>query len=788
MLKNYLTIAVRNLLRHKGYTLINIAGLTVGITCCLLIFLFVQHELNYDRHNTRADRIYRVVVGEDQVVTPTAVAPVFKRAFPEVEQTTRLYDVGSFRPVVIRYGDEVYQEHRFAYADSTVFDVFTLPFIAGNPHQSLVEPNSIVLSRSAAQKYFHDEDPLGKVLTIGSDQTFRVTGVMEDIPTASHFRFDFLASFSTLHWANEEIWDSANFGTYVLLRESGDAVDLEEKIAAYLQSIREKQPGLLSNDYQLSLQPLTRIHLYVGRRITYVYLFSAIALFILLIACINYLNLATARAGRRSKEVGVRKLLGANRPQLARQFLAESALTTTAAIVVGFAVASLLLPYFNALSGKQLTLNLLHQPLLAPGLLALGGTVTLLAGSYPAFFLSSFQPADVLKSTFLATSGGRFFRRSLVTFQFAVSICLIATTCIVYLQLQYVRSRDLGFSQDQVVILPIGDQQTQEHLATLKDAFLQHPHILHASAVNSTPGYQRGGYGLIAEGLELPEGEFFPIRGVPADKDVVETLGLNLVAGQGFPKTDSYAPDNGTYAYLINEATARALGWTPEQAIGKKMGVSPGRMGEVVGVIEDYHYASLHETIEPLTLFIGGEWDSYEYLLVKIAPEDIPGTLDFLRKTWRERVPYRPFDFTFLDEQFNALYRDDQRTGEIIAVFSALAIFIAGLGLFGLATFAADSRTKEIGVRKVLGASVPSIVMLLSREFIVLILIGLAAAVPLAYIGMNRWLENFAYRIDMPWEVFPLAGLAALFVALLTVSYQAIQAALADPVKSLRYE
>ena len=788
MLKNYLKIAVRTLLRHKGYSFINVAGLAMGLTCCLLILLFVQDEVSYDRYHANADRIYRVATvmsGQELVVSPTIAAPAFKREIPLVEEAARLYDVGSFRPVVVRYGDRVFQESEFMYADSTVFDVFTLPLLAGDPRTALTRPNTVVLARSTARKYFAEENPLGKVLLI-AEREFEVTGVMADSPDQSHLTFNILGSFASTRWAAQEQWYPANFLTYLTIRKGSDVGDLRARIDAFMAGVRRTEPGSLSDDYGFRLQSLTDIHLYHGGRITYVYLFSAIALFIIILACINYVNLATARAMRRAREVGVRKVLGAQRGQLARQFYLESFTLVGGALVLAFFLMWVFLPTFNAISSKALTLDLVGNPFLPVSMIVLGVVVGLLAGSYPALLLSSFRSAHVLKPSLSPKSTGRTFRYGLVALQFAVSGGLIAATCVVYFQLDYVRSRPLGFDKEQIVVLPIADPQLQANLATVKQAVLQHPDVLSASAVNSIPGYQRGGYSLIAEGLDLPEGEYFPIRGIPADADVVETLNLELIAGRGFPKSEAYTPDSVSYRYLVNEATLRKLGWTPEEAVGRRMGVSGGRMGELVGVVKDYHYASMHEAVEPLALFI--EPDSYEYLMVKVTPVNVPATMDFLRSTWARHAPHRPFEYTFLDQQVDALYRADEQAGQIFTAFAVLAVLIACLGLYGLVAFSAEQRTKEIGIRKVLGATVWDVVQLLTRSFLRPVAIGLVLAVPVAYMGMSSWLENFAYRIDIGPAVFLLAGGLVLTIAVVTVSHQAVKAAVADPGKILRYE
>lgn len=783
MLQNYWKIAVRNLLRHKGYAFINVFGLAVGIACCLLIGLYVRDELRYDRFHEQADRIYRVSVGDDQFVTPTIVAPLFKRTFPAVEDATRLYDVGAFRPTVIQRGNELFQEAGFMYADSTVFDVFTLPFVEGSPADALVRPNTLVLTASAASRFFGTANPVGQTLLVDGGNAFEVTGVIEDLPAQSHVDFAVLASFSTTNWASREIWDSANFYTYVLLREGQSGAAFARQVADYVDKVRDEVG--LPEEYALKLQPLTDIHLYVEGAIRYVYVFGVLALLVLLVACVNYMNLATARSARRAREVGVRKVSGAGRGQLMAQFYGESALLTLLALLLGLGLAIGLVPTFNALSGKALSAAAFSHPFVWLSLLGIGVIVSVVAGSYPALLLSSFRPAQVLKGGAATSRGAGRLRKLLVVFQFAASIVLIVGTMVVYQQLDYVRTTDLGFDKERVVVLPIGDRQLRQDYPTLKAALEQQAGVQSVAAVNSYPGYQRGGYALEAEGLQMPEGEFFGIRGMQADEDVVATLGLTLIAGDGFPQSDSYTLEQG-YVYLINETTVRRLGWTPEEAIGKRFNLLGNRQGEVVGVVKDFNHSSLHDTIDPLALFI--EPSNYEYLLVRTAPGDVAGALRGIEQAWRQYVTHRPFEYQFLDQAFDALYRAEVQLGQVFGVFALLAILIACLGLFGLAAFAAEQRTKEIGVRKVLGATVAGIALLLSRDFARLVGVAFVLAVPVAYFAMNAWLSDFTYRTSLGVGTFLLAGVLTLLVAVLTVSYQSARAALVDPVKALRYE
>jgi putative ABC transport system permease protein len=788
MLKHYLRVTLRSLRFSKGYAALNVVGLAVGLACALVIGLYVRGELAFDRFHANAARIARVTLETPDgnvVVTPTVLGPMLEREFPEVEETVRLYALGGFRPLIVRSDAATGQEAGFVYADSSAFDVFTFPLVAGDARTALTRPNTVVLTETAARRYFPGGAALGRPLQV-NEETYEVTGVMRDLPPASHLAFDFLASFASTHWAQEEQWGSANFLTYVLFRDAAAAdafgPKLDERVA------QAQQAGDLPPMLGLALEPLRTIHLDVEGRRRYVVLFAAIAALILLVACVNYMNLATARAVRRAKEVGVRKVTGAFRGQLVAQFYAEAALLTAFSLALAAGLAALLLPALRAATGAPLALDA-SDPLVPLGLLAVGVVVTLVAGSYPALLLSSFRPVQVLKGQARSGRGATRLRQGLVVFQFAVSVFLLAGTAVVHRQLRYLQTKDLGFRGEQVVALPVGDRPTQEALPALKRALLALPGVEAASAINSVPGEQRGGYSLTAEGLEVPADTYVPIGGVPADADVVEALGLELVAGAGFPPAahlETYAPDDGHYYYLVNEATLRATGWSAEEAVGKRMSVSgDGRWGTLVGVIRDYHFLPLHEEIRPLALFVEGETNE---LLVRLAPGDVAGALAAVEATWRRLVPHRPFAYRFLDEAFAAAYASERQLGALFGGFALLAVLIACLGLFGLAAYAAERRTKEIGVRKVLGATARDVVLLLSREYAVLVLVGALVAAPFAYLAVTRWLEGFAYRVPVGPGLFLAAGAAALLLALATVAGQALRAAASDPVKALRYE
>ena len=797
MLKNYLRVALRNLLKNKIYSFINITGLAVGMACCILILFFVRDELSYDNFHQKAERMYRATMeatygGQhfEIAVTPSIVAPMLQREFPEVENTVRLYNATKFGPVVVRAGDKQLQEKRFYYADSTLFNIFTFPMIYGDPQTALVRPNTIVLTQSTARKYFGDENPLGRSININNTWDFEITGVMQDIPHNAHLQFDLAASYTTLrqNWAVNETWESANLFTYFLLKENQSIAMMEEKLPALIDRSLGEGFKAAGNSINVNFMPVQRIHLYsqlegeTNSDIVYVYIFSIIAILILLIACVNYMNLATARSARRAQEVGLRKVLGAFRKQLAGQFFGESALVTFLALVFAIVLVHLVLPFFNLLSGKQLVINYLEMPLLIPALLGFCILVSLIAGSYPALFLSAFQPIKVLKAG-TSSRVRSSFRNKLVVFQFVVSIALIISTVVISNQLDFFRNKKLGFDKEQVLILNINDKALRQDYPALKKELLQHSGVVSVSATSGYPGNVLGGYTMSAQGLA--EMDFPSVVGLTVDGDFVETAGIELIAGKGLPKT--YNPEQG-YFYLINEAALKRIGWQKDEAIGRWVNLHGGRRGELVGITKNFHFASLHSAIEPLAMFLSPKSYDYDYLLVKLNTSDIRHTVNLIEQTWEKMVFHRPFEYTFVDQEFEALYRSEDRLSQIFILFTGLAVLIACLGLLGLISFTAEQRTKEIGIRKVLGASVSSIVVLLSKDFLKLVFISIFIAVPIAYLAMQQWLQEFAYRIDIGISTLVFSGILALLIALLTVSYQSIKAALSNPAKSIRYE
>ncbi|WP_224998672.1 ABC transporter permease [Cesiribacter sp. SM1] len=811
MLKNYVKIAFRSLWRSKAFSAINIFGLAIGIACCLVIMLFVEHELSYDRFHEKADRIVRVVfrgsvqgeqMNEAHVMPPVAQALV--QDYPEVEQATRLRPMGTPK---ILYGDKVFSKSSFAFADSNFFKVFTLPLLKGDPATALGQPNALVISQSTARNYFGDEDPIGRVLQLKDwKEQFTISGVMADIPANSHFRFDMLASMATFPDARNPSWMVSEFYTYLLLPEGYDYKQLEAKlpqvVEKYMGPQLQQSMGIslaqfreAGNDLGLFLQPLSAIYLHSdlltslepGGDIRYVYIFAAVAAFMLLIACINFMNLSTAGASKRAREVGVRKVLGSGKGQLVGQFLTESVLLSLLALLLGLLMVELALPVFNELSGKSLGLRLMERPLLIPGLLLFGLFVGVLAGSYPAFFLSSFKPVSVLKGSASSAAGapgkGSWSLRSgLVVFQFCISIVLIIGTTVVYQQLQYIQNKKLGYEKDQVLVLPetwlLGGQAE-----VFRQQLLQDPRVQYVS----TSGYLPAGPSYNNNFMVYPDDDVsqqVKTLRYEVDDQYIPALGLELVAGRNF--SSLYGSDS--TAIILNETAATAFGWGKE-ALGQTLTTSTndGRKHHfrVIGVVGDFHFKSLHERISPLVMVLGKNNGS---VIAKVKTDRVGELIAAVRQKWEALAPAEPFEYSFLDDRFNQTYASEQKAGQILGIFAGLTIFVACLGLFGLATFTAEQRTREIGIRKVLGADVASIVTLLSKDFLKLVLLAAVIAFPIAWLAMQQWLEDFAYRIDLSLWVFIVAGIVAAVVAFLTISYQAVKAATSNPIHNLRNE
>lgn len=788
MYKNYLKVALRNMRRHFGYTLINVGGFAVGMACCILIGLYVADELSYDRFHNKYDRIYRI---SQQVETPDGsriekdipapIGPAARNEVPEVLNTVRFGGNG----YMFEYGGDRYQENNIFFADSSVFDIFSFDLLQGDPNTALTQPYSLVLTEEVARKYFGDGDPLGQTLVADGKHVFTITGILAEIPRTSHLHFDMLMSMSTGEALFDWLFNEWNFGgvyTYALLPREHDVSAVEAKLSnLYNQHLSEQ--GQDGKPKQLLLEPLGEIHLSQASLRPTLYLFSVIAIFVLVIAGVNFTNLSTVRSTERVREIGVRKALGAERKQLHKQFLVETVLLSLFALILALGLSLISFPFFETISGKDFDIRLVEFAKYLPLLLLCAVVVGILAGVYPALILSRFKPIKALRGLARTSSQGSTLRKSLVGFQFVVSIVLIAATAIVYSQLDYVRDKDLGFDQKQTLVLDFGgDADVQERIETIKEELKQHHAISGITASGNVPGDYFAVVPTTIEGVNHMDEEV-RMAAYSVDYDFLSLYGLKLVAGRPF--SPDFQTDL-TEALLLNQEAVSLLGYaSPEEALGKPY-VLGRRRGHIIGVVENFHFESLHHTVQPLTLQLAP--GNTGYFSLRIETEDIQNTLVELAATWQALVPGRPFQYSFLDEAFDADYLAEEALGTLFGVFSGLAILIACLGLFGLMTFTATRRRKEIGVRKVLGASVMSIVVLLSSNFLKPIAAAFLIATPLTYLAMQKWLDGFAYSVDIGLGVFLLAGGLVLLIAILTVSYQSIRTALANPVKSLRYE
>jgi len=773
---SYLIIAIRQLRRQFGYHLITITGLSVSIAVCLMIAMYVQHEMSYDRHFPQSESIYRIQLNEEIIMTPVAMAPRIERELPTVEAVTRVFRVGMFSPVAVRVGDNLFQEPDFIFADSTIFRLFGIELTSGNTNEALNRPQTVVLSAERAKRYFGDEDALGKTIRTDSGLDYEVTGVLKPLPSTSHFKLDVIASFVTTTWATRDWWSSANFDTYVRTAPGIDAASLQRDIDAMMDRVRAE-----TQVWERTIpvvMPLTDIRLRFEGARTYIRVFTAIGVLLLLIACINYMNLATARATRRAKEVGIRKSNGATFGDLVTQFYVEASVICGISILAGLLMVELSTPLFVQVSGIEFSGGIWHRPWLVGFSVMLAIVVTIVSGGYPAFVLSRFDPVQVLKGTMPSHVGGVRFRQLLVVAQFTVSIMLTVASVAVYQQLHYMKGKNLGFDASDILTIPIGDANVRQSWPTLKQAISMHSGVLSVTAMNSLPGFQLGTYGLIADGLDVPDGGFIQIQGVAADPDVVATLGHRLLAGSAYTNMDSYS-------YVVNESTVKVMGYSPEDAIGRRMGVSSGRMGVVTGVVSDFHYLSLREPIGPLAYFPEPD---FNYLLVKLVPGDPGDAIAHIQAQWNDIVPHRPFDHRYLHDALETLYATENRLGKLFGVFTVLALFVGCIGLFGLASFSASQRTKEIGVRKVLGARIPDIMIMLSREYVFLVAIAVIIASLPSYWLVQEWLTQFTYRMEFGYSVFGLATIIALSLAILAVSSQSMKAAMANPADILRTE
>lgn len=805
MLKNYFKVVLRNIARNKLYSFLNITGLAIGAACCILILLYVQDELSYDRFHENADRIYRVnsdfTIKDRHMKTATTAhvqGPMLKDEYPEVINYVRFNGYGS--PRVIRSGDKKFTEEKFLWVDHSVFDVFSFKLLKGNPKEALVKPDTVVITEAMAIKYFGSENPVGKKLRIHNDTYYTVTGVVENFPKNSYFQPDFMASFSTLKLKPSgnvagDLVSNMDYYTYLLVREGTDRKNLEKKLAGFVDKYLAAVLKALGGEAKFVLQPLTGVYLHSDRKfelertgdISYIYLFSGIGLFILLLAILNFMNLSTARSANRAKEVGLRKVVGAGRLQLIRQFLGESLLLTFFALMVALILVYILLPTFNSISGKELSTGYFSNPYLLLGLLGLFLFAGLLGGSYPAFFLSAFRPVAVLQGKFKKGAKGSILRIVLVSLQFTVSIVLLIGIFIINKQLNFVHNKKLGYDKDHVIALRVRNEDTQKKIEVIKNELLRYPDISHVSASSSLP---LGRNSFTAHHVAgKPKDELIMLYTQNIDEDFFETYKIEMVQGRNFSK--NYATDS-KESIIINEAAAKKLGWI-DNALGKElelfMSMDSLKKYKIVGVVKDYHFQSLHEKIEPLVLYNAHPFGGNFYRLsIRCKPENIQETLSFVQSKWREFDSKYPFEYVFLDDRYEALYRAEEQLAQLFGYFTILAIIIGCLGLFGLSTFSAEQRTKEIGIRKVVGATIPGVVLLLVREFTTWVFLAVLIAWPVGYLIMNQWLKNFAYRTTMGIDTFLLSAFLALLIAVLTVTYQAVKTALANPVDALRCE
>ena len=810
MFNNYIKTSIRNLLKHKGYSFINIVGLAIGLASALLILLFVQDELSYDKFHEKSEQIYRVYlngkIASDELVVAVSCAPMgatMVKDYPEVLSSTRLFTFGG--DPVVRFEEKNLVVEKYYYTDSTFFDVFSVNFLRGAPVNALNRANTVVITNEMAEIFFGKEDPLGKSIKVGNDQTdFEITGVVEKFPKNSHFQFNMLASYITMReMANSNFWVSNNNYTYILLQEDFPAEQLQAKMPEMVEKYVGPQLQMFSNTsfddfleagnkYGYILQPLKKIHLFSdlqyeiepGGNIKTVYIFSIIAFFLILIAAINFMNLATAKSAGRAREVGIRKVSGSYRSQLILQFLIESIILSFVSLLIALILVELFLPAFNNLAGKQLSFIFTGDWSFLPYIIGLGIFVGFLAGSYPAFYLASFKPTKVLKGTIQTGMKGGKMRSALVAFQFTIAIFLIISTIVVYNQMNYVQNKDLGYNKKDLLIIERA-YALQDQRNAFKEEISQSPSIEMISQTNNMPSFLHGNTAFRPEGSTPDE-----IRATNlyyTDENFQNTLDIKLTEGRWFSKD---MPGD-SLAVVLNKSAVKAYGY--EDPIGKKiLQIGAGRdttdlAMKIIGVVDDFHYESLHQTIQPL--IIGFNRNRFaSYFAVRIHPDNYQTALKFIEDKWNTMVTDQPIEYTFLEDALKTNYNDDKNEGVIFAIFALLAIFVSSLGLFGLASFTTEQRTKEIGIRKVMGSSITQVVGLLTKEIIVLLIISSVVSWPLAWYFMNNWLQNFAFKTKLGIHIFLIASIIAFVVALLTTGFQAYIAARTNPANSLRYE
>ncbi|MCR8556865.1 ABC transporter permease [Mucilaginibacter sp. BJC16-A38] len=810
MIKNYLRSAFRNIKRHPFISFINIFGLTVGLTCCLLILAYIINERSYDKFNKNAKDIYRVTrifytaPGVENLHL-SAVAPPFgpllKTAFPDIEKVTRIYPSGS---TALKYKDKLFNEKNSVFADENFFSFFNVPIVKGDKQKGLLDPYSIMLTEDVARKYFGDEDPINKSILLDNlKHNFKVTGIFKAFPANSHMHPEILMSFNTLKdtavYGEKQLetnYGNNSFYTYLLFPKDYNADRVKAQLPDFLDKYVHFQgmPGNLKTHQvtKLELENLTDIHLKShlddeieeNGDIKRVMIFSAIALFILLIACINYMNLSTARSALRAREIGIRKVIGAQRKEIIGQFLSESVLITWVALILASVLTVLLIPFVNKLSGQFLSISSLLQWNILLPIIALPFVIGLISGIYPAIFMSSFLPVKVLKGIVKVGQGNISFRKVLVVVQFSISIILIVATTVVFQQLQYIQKLALGFNKDHIITMGYPYVLNRQYDAFKND-------LKKNSAIKDLGISSRIPSGRLLDDQNasiIEGGSLQPIKidlkYITTDYGFIPTYGMQMAAGRNFSKAFSTDTNN----FIINEEAVKEFGWkTSENALGKDMQYG-GVKGKIIGVVKDFHFESLHQKIIPLLFSLPARNAYYGKLSIKVDGNNTQAAIQAIQETWHKYLPETPFEFTFLDEKFGQLYNSEQQQGSLFTIFSCIAIFIACLGLFGLSAFTITQRVKEIGVRKVLGASVPQIVQELSKDFLKLVLVAAIIALPVAWFSMNKWLLDFAFRINVSWWVLLMAGVIALIIAFVTISFQSIKAALTNPVKSLRSE
>ncbi|GAB7088306.1 FtsX-like permease family protein [Marinifilum fragile] len=812
MFKNFLITIIRNFNRNKFYTVLNVVGLSVGLVCAILIVLFIQEELSYDKYNVNHKRIVRLASDftlngkRDRVATSSMpFGPTFKQEFPEVEEFVRIHGSGRQQ---FRYNDIEFYEERIAYVDSSVFKVFSYNLIQGDPDKALSEPYTIVLNETLAKRYFGDEDPIGKVLIVGENNSFTVTGVMKDIPRNSHFKFRGFYSMKTLESirgveefnSTEPItfWNFSNY-TFLLLKKNTNIDALQSKFPLYYNKYMKSVGDKLGVEYHLIVQKLADIHLKSDLQwdaptgnVKYIFILSAIAFFILSIAGINYMNMATARSSKRAREVGVRKVVGAHRDTLIRQFLMESLSLTFLALMIAIIVVELILPLFNSLVDKDLSLSVSETPEILVFSIVLALILGIVSGSYPAFYLSSFHPATILKGSTIKGKAGGLLRKLLVISQFTVSAIMISGTIIVGVQLNYMNNKDMGFSKEDVLVSIVRDSLMRTKIEPLKDELRKNPNINSVATSNSLIGFDG------AKTVHLYEGEEgmeqYVLNFSVIDFDYLDMMQMKIMQGRKFDR--KIASDTSS-AFIVNQAAARKFNWN-ENAVGKKLQLGVElegeeddddiMKGEVIGVVADFHYRPLRENIEPINFLVSENPSHRRVLYVKLNQENREESIKYIESVWNKFSPKMAFNYFFLDERLRKNYDSEVRLTWIFSIFSLLSILIASLGLFGLSSFMAEQRNKELGIRKVLGASVNQLVNLLTKEFVRLILIANILAIPIAYWAMNSWLNDFSYRIEISWWIFFLTLIVSLVIGVFTVSWQSYRAASADPVNAIKYE